>query len=119
MKKLFLTAAITTSLTLFEGCKAPPQVVAYKTEGTVIYTVDSAMKIWSDYVNSGHATPDQVYKVHKAYDYYYNSQQIARVALEMYVASTQTENQAKWVIANEEVAKAQAAVINLVQELMK
>ena len=114
MKKYLALAA----LIVVAGC-ATPEVTAYKSESVVITSVDTGMNIWRDYVNAGHATREQIVLVHKAYDTYYNAQFIAKAALELYI-SHKTDTSAETVAkANQAVADAQVALINLVTQYIK
>ncbi len=113
---LALCAAVTIVAPI-SGCKSSPDVITYKTEGVVINTVNSSMKAWSDYVNAGHATQAQVDKVKSAYIQYYNGQQLAKAALEKYVASKSPDDLASVNSANAAVAASQGALISLVVSL--
>lgn len=66
---LLLSASVCFVGVTFNGCGTPVQT-AYKTEGTIVVTVDGAMSAWQDYVVAGHATRAQDEAVRSAYGKY-------------------------------------------------
>lgn len=88
MKKTLSLIAILLSAFVFCGATCRPSVAptAIKTEGVLVTSVDTGMKLWAIYVNSGKATQAQVDEVKKAYNTYYNAQIIAESALTAYVS---------------------------------
>ena len=113
MKYLALVALIFVA-----GC-ATPDVTAYKVESVTITSVDTGMHVWADWVNAGHATKQQVVAVHQAYDTYYNAQVVAKATIELYM-NHKTDSSATMVTtANQAVADAQVALINIVTQYIK
>lgn len=85
----------------------------YKSEGTLITTVDSAMQAWSDYVKRGLATQSQVDVVKAAYIKYYNAQQIAKVGLHFSLQGTNAPP-----VNMADVQNAEIALIQLVTSFL-
>lgn len=101
------------------GCKTGPAVVAYKAEGVVITTVDTAMKAYADYSKSHAVSQAEVDKLRAVYDKYYNAQQVARMALEAFTASANDGTAAALKVAQDNVAVTSQAVINLVKGFLQ
>lgn len=119
IKSLIVGLALCASVISFPGCQSSPPVVAYKAEGVIITTVDTAMKAWKDYVKtSGKATQKQVDVVKAAYQKYYDAQQVAKVALTEYVAAQTDATRATWESAMAAATKAQGDIITLIQTLL-
>lgn len=119
MKKLFNSIVLgTTLLVLAPGCKNP-KATSVQVETVIIKSVDVAMNVWHDYVVANKPPQSKIDNVHAAYNYYYNSQLIAKAALEQWVANTNPTTEAEWVQANQAVTEASNSVIQLVKLLMK
>ena len=98
------------------GCKTPADT-AYKTEGVIIASVDTGMRIWSDQVNTGHATQKQVDAVKSAYQAYYDAQMLAKAALEKYIAS-QTKDATDVTTANAAVTAAENSLLSILNQFI-
>lgn len=121
MKRYVIAICLGLSAIVYIGtaCKTTTIVPAtIKTEGVIITTVDTGMKGWAIYVNSGKATQSQVDAVHKAYDTYYNAQVIAETALVTYLSSGST-NGIDISSANTSVANAETALLNILNQYIK
>lgn len=99
------------------GCNSTPATAAYKTEGVIITSVDTGMRIWADQVNTGHATQKQVDTVKQAYNAYYDAQMLAKAALEKYIAST-TKDANDVATANAAVGQAEAALLSVLNQFI-
>ncbi len=100
------------------GC-GTPQVTAYKAEGVVITTVDSALKAYADYSQSHPVAKADYAKISDAYQKYIDAQQIAKFALEDYTAAKTDGNAAALSLATSKASEASAAVIDLVKGFLK
>ncbi len=107
------------ALLFFTGCAGTPKSVAvYKAEGAVIATVDTAVSLFADYAKAGKATQKQLDTVKASYSYYYEAQQVAKAALEKYIASSSPDDAAGIVLANQAVADAEASLISTVNQIL-
>lgn len=123
MKKILaLSALLGCSAILYTGCQTPAAVTITQSEGVLITTVDTGMKVWASYVtlhqNDGKVTAAQVNNVEQAYDTYYNAQEVAKGLLEMYVTAG-TTNSISITTANTAVTNAEAALLNLINQYIK
>lgn len=119
MKNKILIAVIGASLLLgLEGCKTSPQVVAIKTEGVIVVTVDTGMKAWASYVNAGKASMVQVNAVQDAYNKYYSAQ-IAAESILLAVVSNTTTNTVDLANANTSVVNAENQLLVLLNTYIK
>ncbi len=76
-----------------------------------LVTVDASMAAWSEYVHSGKASPDQVAKVHAAYDKYWATVLVARqVALAVKMAESDTNQVNQATTAKNQLQEAIAAL---------
>lgn len=117
-KNTLFALVILSSLFIFCGatCKNAT-TTAIKAEGVTVATVDTGMKTWAIYANSGQATKDQVDAVQNAYNTYYNAQVIAEAALEKVVSGSST-NSADVTTANAAVLTAQSSLLLILSQYM-
>ncbi len=106
------------AIALLIGCGSP-QVTAYKAEGVVITTVDSALKAYADYSQAHPVSQNDMAKLTDAHMKYYEAQQAAKFALEVYTASKTEGNAAALQTASDNAAEAAAAVIAIVKGFLK
>jgi uncharacterized protein YcfL len=123
MKKILtLSALLGCSAILYTGCQTPAAVTITQSEGVLITTVDTGMKVWASYVtlhqNDGKVTATQVNNIEQAYNTYYDAQEMAKGLLELYV-SNGTTNTVSITTANTAVANAEAALLNLINTYIK
>lgn len=52
------------------GCQSTPERVALNVSGSIIYTVEAAMRSWADAVHQGLVTREQEYEVEFRYNQY-------------------------------------------------
>jgi hypothetical protein len=96
------------------GCtNTKPIQTTIKIESGLIAAVDGSMKGWSDYVRSGMATQQQVNDVKQAYNTYYNSQQVAKAAIEQVIITGST-NQVDVQVANTAMNNAASSLISII-----
>lgn len=112
---LLLIFAASGLLLMSPGCASTPAGKVYQAEGVAIHSVNTAMQIWADQVKAGKATQEQIDTVKRAYAVYYDAQQVAKAALEKWIASGSPNDQAACTLANNAAANAVSAVVNLVQ----
>jgi hypothetical protein len=75
------------------SCKTTtPEQVAYRTIGTIVHSVDGAMKGWGDWVRNGHASAAQQVQVQTSYERYQAVMRVARSV--MGTVTTRPESQA-------------------------
>lgn len=110
-----LLVAALASPVAFTGC-GTVATTAYQVESVAIPSVDTAMKIWADWVKAGHATQSQVDQVKSAYNKYYDAQLVVKAALIKYLASKDTASQTDLSTASAAVSAAEVAVIDLVKQ---
>lgn len=85
---LFLSfLAIDSALLAFSGCAGGPQRVAYNVQAGAQITVDSAMKIWGDFVKQFHPGVDKERAVFAAYNKAKSAALEAIDASELYAAA--------------------------------
>ena len=116
MKKILTIVLLGFALATMPGCKNPT-ATAYKSESALITSVDTAMKVWHDRVVAGKATQAQMDLVKKSYQTYYNAQQVAKAALELYISNTSTNTasaSANAASARQAVSDAASALVSLV-----
>ncbi len=118
MNKLFLLILLALPIG-FMACKTTPQVVAFKTEGVIITTVDSALKAYADYSQTHPVSKDEYAKVQDYYQRYKDAQDIAKLAIEVYIDESSAGNVVALQTAEQNAATASAAVIDLVKGLLK
>lgn len=119
MKQKILSILVSATLCCsIVGCTTTQQSVAIKTEGVIVVTVDTGMKAWATYVNSGKATIAQVNAVENAYNNYYTAQVAAEAALVAVVSNTST-NTADINIANTYVTAAESQLLTLINSYIK
>src|ERR1035437_8843236 len=88
MKRLILASLLAVTLVVSStSCSTSPTAAIVTSEAVVITSVDTGMKVWHDWVVAGKATQSQVDAVKKAYNYYYDAQQVAKAGLEMSLVS--------------------------------
>lgn len=124
MKKLIVSVVLASSLLFMQtGCGTTPVAKAVQGNSIIIYSVDSAMKMWSDYVNAGKATTVDIQRVKSAYMSYYNAQQINKAVIEKWLASQTATDSASYAsdaaLANTAVKNAETALINLINSILK
>jgi len=121
MKKLILIIGFAiVSTAFYTGCSTTQVQTITKTEAVLISSVDTAMNVWHDWVVAGKATQAQVDAVKKAYNYYYDAQQVLKAALEMSTVSTGTNAPTSDVTtANNAVLNAEQTVVDLVKTFTK
>lgn len=83
---LFLLA-LDSALLAFSGCSGGPQRVAYNVQAGAQITVDSAMKVWGDYVKQFHPGVDKERAVFAAYNEAKAAAMEAINASELYAAA--------------------------------
>lgn len=123
MRNLLLALLLAVTPLTFQGCKTP-QVSAYKTEGIVITTADSALKAYSTYSQTHTPSKAEYEAIESAWNKYYDAQQVAKFALKVYIAAsekgTATDAQlAALQAAESNVASASTAIIDLVKGFLK
>lgn len=101
-------------LALLTGCANWKQA-GYKGTGTVVITVEAAMKAWAGYVAAGQAKPEQEVKVKAAYEKY---QKAALVVIDAGQAATKTGNRGAFDVAVSVAAATQADLVGLVQSFL-
>lgn len=99
------------------GCKTSAIDAMVKTEGVIIISVDTGMRIWADQVNSGHATQSQVDTVKQAYNAYYTAQLTAKAAIESVIVNHST-NVTDVATANVSVSNAEAALLSVLNQFI-
>jgi hypothetical protein len=72
------------------GCTSTPQTVAYRTAGTAVVSVDTAMTLWGQYVATYHPNANQEATVKAAYDKYQAAMVAVCDAGAIYAASGST-----------------------------
>jgi hypothetical protein len=118
MKKLMLTIGLAALLASLTGCQNTPQTIVGKSEGAIIVTVDSGMKAFADAANQGRVTQAQVDAVRKNYGTYYNAQQIAKAALEKWIASKDPADKAANDTAQAAVSNAESALLEIINQFL-
>ncbi len=118
IKSFIGLALCALALTAFTGCVGPKSVAVYKAEGAVITTVDTAMNLFADYAKAGRATQKQIDTVKVSYGAYYVAQQVAKAALEKYIASSSPGDAAGIVLANQSVTDAEATLLTTVNQIL-
>jgi exonuclease III len=104
---------------LINGCSTNKAIpAAITSEGVLITTVDTGMKIWAIYVNAGKATQSQVDTVKKYYTDYYNAQLVAEAALTRLVSAGST-NTAEVTAANATVVTAENQLLTTLNSFIK
>ena len=112
---LTLTAAATLC---FSGCQnTSPQAVAYRTEGTLTTTVNTAMQAWADYVHTYPQPQSQIDQVKGAYQKYFDAQMAAKGAVEAYIANSTPGNSNAVAQTTAAVSESAAAILDLVRQL--
>jgi len=82
MKNYIYILALSTSLFFFtSGCGSTPKQTIYRTTGTTIVTVESAMKGWNDYCATGQQTVGEELRVKGAYEKYQLIMRVSRTLL--------------------------------------
>lgn len=104
-------------LSFNSGCKTPvtAEQAAYRTLGTVVVSVDGAMKAWGSYVETGQATVADEAAVKKAFDKYRNAMRVARNIVES--IGSQPEGQAMVQTAIAAVSAASGELVQLITTL--
>ncbi len=118
MNKLILLILLALPIG-FTACKTAPQVVAYKTEGVIITTADSALKAYSDYSQTHTPSRVEYDAVMNGWRKYYDAQQIAKFALETYLSAANEGTAEALQSAEANVSAASAAFIDLVKGFLK
>lgn len=113
MKNITLSLVLGFTLALGAGCKTSQINTSIKSEGVIIVTVDTGMKIWAQRVNAGQATQAQVDTVKIAYNAYYSAQQAAKAAIEKAMVSSSTNS-----TSLTDIATANTAVVNAENSLL-
>jgi hypothetical protein len=116
---ILIFLAILPVLLLDSGCASTSQTsTVIKSEGVLITTVDTGMRVWATYVNSGKASQSQVDAVKGAYNVYYTAQLASEAAIEKLITSGST-NTADITTANTSVLSAETALLNLLNQYIK
>jgi hypothetical protein len=74
-------ALVVVTILVSLGCSQNQQAVAYKTVGTLIVAVDTAMQAYAQRVGAGKVSAADQEKVKRAYGGYYDAIQVARTAI--------------------------------------
>ena len=106
-------------MTGLTGCTTGTNNIAVKTEAGLIPSVNVAMSLWADRVNSGKATQVQVDKVHQLYDVYYAGQLKIKDALEKSIESKLPADEAAVTVAINEAAKSKSELLATITSLTK
>jgi hypothetical protein len=117
MKKLLSLIGL-AALLAGAGCQNTPQTIVGKSEGVIIATVDSGMKAFADAANQGRVTQAQVDVVKKNYGIYYNAQQVAKAALEKWIASKDPADKAANDTAQAAVTNAESALLEILNQFL-
>jgi hypothetical protein len=100
---------------LIAGCAGTPTQNAIKVSGGVVVSVDAGMKLWSTYVNEGHATQAQVDAVENAYNAYYAAALADKAALTYAVGTT---NVVDITAVSQSLAAAESALTGLLNQYL-
>jgi len=84
LKSLLLALALIVpyplATVITAGCVSTERT-AYRVTGVTVHGVDTAMKVWGDYVKSGKATLEQEIAVKAAYEQYQQAVVLAHIAV--------------------------------------
>lgn len=105
---LFISLSLCISCTSLEN-------VAYKTTGSVVVSVDGAMRVWGDYVRSGSATVNDQLRVRDVYEKYQSAIKVERSIL---VAYKTTPDDTALNAAMSALSNASGELVTLVQSLV-
>lgn len=103
---------------MFVGCQAPADRIAVNAAGTVVITVDAAMKAWKAQVVAGKATQAQVDTVKDAYQKYYLATMLERDALIAYEQSKSETAQSNWQKATSIAQASFGNLVNLITQFL-
>jgi hypothetical protein len=121
MKKLIVSSLLIASTFIFCGASCNKTSVVQpivQSEGVIVTSVDTGMKLWSLYVNSGNATQAQVDQVKAAYVTYFNAQNAAKALLETATVSGST-NSVDLSTANTAVVTAENSLLAILSTYLK
>lgn len=101
------------------GCTSNQAQTALTADATAVAAVNTAMALWSDYVNSGKATPQQITTVSNAYQLFFQSQLIASNTAAIYAANPSTNIAAISLNATAAALSSESNIVNVINQLTK
>lgn len=119
IKTTLSVAFLALGLLTFTGCTTGTNNNVAKAESVAIPSVNAAMDLWKTRVESGLVTQKQVDQVKVAYEAYYHAQLVMKAALEKSISSKLPSDEAATAAAAKSATEAQAAIIAIIQQLLK